>query len=107
MAERDTRTLHPAGARVAAQLAGELDDLPEGGSAEGVIIIGSVVEIRYEGDDDTERYLIGSIEERHADHAVMSPGSPLGQALMGHVAGDTVEYEAPGGTLKVDIVSVS
>src|SRR5437762_971878 len=46
--------------------------ITEGGSAEGVIIIGSVVEIRYEGDDDTERYLIGSIEERHADHAVMS-----------------------------------
>src|SRR5437773_6235972 len=28
---------------------------------------GSIVTIRYEGDDDTERYLIGSIEERHKD----------------------------------------
>ena len=39
-------------------------------------------EIRYEGDDDAERtYLIGSIEERHDELDVISPGSPLGQAL--------------------------
>ena len=37
---------------------------------------------------------------------VVSPNSPLGQALLGRVAGDTVEYAAPGGTLKVEIVSV-
>src|SRR3954468_6539772 len=30
----------------------------------GVIATGSVVGLRYEGDDDVERYLIGSIEER-------------------------------------------
>jgi transcription elongation factor GreA len=73
----------------------------------GTVATGSVVEIRYEGDDDTERYLLGSIEERHDELAVISPGSPLGKALLGHVAGDTVEYEAPGGTLKVEIVTVS
>src|SRR4051812_11904945 len=28
------------------------------------VIAGSVVSLRYEGDDDVERYLIGSIEER-------------------------------------------
>ena len=31
---------------------------------EGVVETGSVVTLRYEGDDDTEQYLIGSIEER-------------------------------------------
>src|SRR3954469_2269211 len=35
-----------------------------------VVASGSVVEIRYEGHDDTERYLIGSIEERHEELAV-------------------------------------
>ena len=44
-----------------------------------------------------ERYLIGSIEERHDDLEVMSPGSPLGAALMGHSVGDLVDFEAPGG----------
>src|SRR3954451_5120507 len=78
-----------------------------GADASGSVGAGSVVTIRYEGDDDTERYLIGSIEERRDDLSVISPGSPLGQVLMGHAAGGTVEYEAPGGMLKVEIVTVS
>lgn len=73
----------------------------------GAVAAGSVVTIRYEGDDDTERYLLGSIEERHDDLDVMSPGSPLGEALVGHVAGDTVSYETPtGATLNVELVLV-
>jgi transcription elongation factor GreA len=72
----------------------------------GTVIAGSVVTIRYEGDEDTERYLIGSIEERRDDVSVISPGSPLGQALVGRSTGDVVEYEAPGGTLKVEVVAV-
>jgi transcription elongation factor GreA len=72
----------------------------------GVVATGSVVGIRYEGDDDVERYLLGSIEEHREGISVISPGSPLGQALSGHRLGETVEYEAPNGTLRVDIVSV-
>ena len=79
----------------------------EGGAAD-VVQAGAVVTIRYQGDDDTEAYLIGSIEEKGADHEVMSPGSPLGQALLGAKAGDTVDFVAPNGnTLKVEIVSVA
>ena len=68
---------------------------------------GSVVSIRYQGDDEVERYLVGSIEEEHGDVSVVSPSSPLGKALLGHKAGDTVEFEAPGGMLKVEIVEIS
>ena len=76
----------------------------EGG---GAVASGSVITIRYEGDDDEERYLLGSIEERHDDLDVMSPGSALGEALMGHVAGDVVEYQTPtGATLRVELVAV-
>jgi transcription elongation factor GreA len=68
---------------------------------------GTVVGIRYEGDDDVERYLLGSIEERVEDLEVMSPGSPLGEALIGRTVGETVSYETPtGATLEVEIVSV-
>jgi transcription elongation factor GreA len=68
---------------------------------------GSVVEIRYEGDDDTERYLLGSIEEKREGLDVMSPGSPLGQALLGAKAGDTISFEAPNGArLEVEIVAI-
>lgn len=67
---------------------------------------GSVVGIRYEGDDEVEWYLIGSIEERRDDVAVMSPNSPLGTALLGHKVGDTVAYEAPSGELRVAIAEI-
>jgi transcription elongation factor GreA len=68
---------------------------------------GVVVSLRYEGDDDVERYLLGSIEERIEGVEVMSPGSALGEALVGHKAGDTVEYETPtGARLKVEVVAV-
>jgi transcription elongation factor GreA len=67
---------------------------------------GSIVSLRYEGDDDVERYLVGSIEERRDDLPVISPASPLGQSLLGRSRGDTVEYRAPSGTLKVEIVEI-
>jgi transcription elongation factor GreA len=68
---------------------------------------GSVVSIRYEGDDDVERYLIGSIEERHDDLEVISPSSPLGVALLGSGPGDAVTFIAPtGAELRVEVVAV-
>ncbi len=75
------------------------------GDGQGVIT-GSVVEVTYKGDDAPERYLIGSIEERRDDIEVISPGSPLGSALMGKDVGDTVRYEAPGGKLSVTITAI-
>jgi transcription elongation factor GreA len=82
--------------------------LVEDGAADGDrVAAGSVVSLRYQGDDDVERYLVGSIEERHDEGlAVVSPASPLGQALLGKGRGDVVEYQAPSGTLKVEIVDI-
>jgi len=79
-----------------------------GGSPDGTVGPGSVVTLRYEGDDENEtsEYFVGSIEERQGDLIVVSPGSPLGQALAGHGVGETVEYAAPGGSLRVEIVTV-
>ncbi|MGO9027647.1 MAG: transcription elongation factor GreA [Acidimicrobiales bacterium] len=84
-------------------------EVVDGGTpSDGTVAQGSVVTLRYEGDDedDTQQFFVGSIEERQGDLTVVSPGSPLGQALIGHSAGDTVDYAAPGGTLRVEIVSV-
>ena len=67
---------------------------------------GSVVSIQYIGDDDIERYLVGSIEERIENAEVASPTSPLGEALLGSKIGEVVAYEAPGGLLKVKIVGI-
>jgi len=68
---------------------------------------GSIVAIRYDGDDDAERYLIGSIEEKRPGLDVISPGSPLGDALLGAKQGAVVRFEAPNGReLQVEIVSI-
>ena len=89
-----------------AQILEDAEIVESSGSDE--VIAGSVVEIRYDGDADTEAFLLGSIEERHDDLEVMSPGSPLGQALIGASKGDTVSYETPtGATLAVEVVSIS
>ena len=71
------------------------------------VITGSVVGVKYEGDDDVEQYLIGSIEERREGIEVASPASPLGAALLGHKVGDVVEYETPtGAKMRVEIVEI-
>src|SRR3979411_1172968 len=76
-------------------------------SARGdVVAPGTVVEVKIEGDDATSSYLVGSIEERHDTFEVLSIGSPLGQALIGHSAGEVVTYDAPRKTLQVEVVSV-
>jgi transcription elongation factor GreA len=67
---------------------------------------GTVVEIRMEGDTETNRYLVGSIEERNDDYEVLSTSSPLGQALMGATPGQTVEYQGPRQAFQVQVVSV-
>ena len=75
---------------------------------DGTVSHGSAVTLRYEGDgeDDTTDFFVGSIEERQGELTVVSPGSPLGQALLGHAVGETVEYAAPGGNLRVEIVKI-
>ena len=71
-----------------------------------VVATGMVVSVVYEGDDEPERMLVGSIEEQRDDVLVVSPGSPLGEALLGSSVGDTVSFEAPGGILAVEVVTI-
>jgi transcription elongation factor GreA len=91
-------------ARLAQML--ENAEIVESGGGD-VVSHGSVVDIRYEGDDEVERYLVGSIEERHDDLEVVSPSSPLGEALLGSSPGDAVTFTAPtGAELTVEVVEV-
>ena len=67
---------------------------------------GTVVEVLMAEDDEPSTYLVGSIEERGTGYDVISPGSPLGKALLGHAPGDVVTYEAPSGRFEVEILAV-
>lgn len=70
------------------------------------VAVGSLVDLRFDDSDETERYLIGTIEERHDDYDVVSPSSPLGKAMIGAGAGDVVRYEAPAGPVEVTVVAI-
>jgi transcription elongation factor GreA len=87
----------------------EVEIVGGSGPDDGSISLGSIVTLRYDGDDDddTQTFFVGSIEERQGNLDVVSPSSALGQVLIGRTAGDAVEYQAPGGMLKVHIVAVS
>jgi transcription elongation factor GreA len=67
---------------------------------------GTIVEVLMEGDDESSTYLIGSIEERGTGYDVISPGSPLGKALLGRAAGDVVTYDAPSGKFAVEVIAI-
>ena len=81
-------------------------EIVEGTDGE-IVEPGCVVELRYEGDDDTDTYFFGSVEERGVEHDIISPGSPLGEALLGHKPGDKVDFTSPtGANLTVELVSI-
>ena len=74
--------------------------------ADGVAGIGQPVSIRLApGAAPVHYHLVGPIEADPATRRI-SIESPIGQALIGHSAGDTVEVETPGGVRVVEIVSV-
>ena len=73
-----------------------------------IVEASSIYTIVYDGDSDdmAERYLIGNMEEEAEGADVISPTSPLGAALDGASAGDTITYEAPNGALTVKVIAV-
>jgi transcription elongation factor GreA len=69
---------------------------------------GTVITIRFQGDDDTEKFLLGSREIAGTTGlTVYSPESALGSAIMGAEPGATVTYQAPNGRdITVDVVAI-
>lgn len=91
------------------QLAGMIEnaEIVEG-TAGGIVEPGAVLELRYEGDDDTDTYFYGSVEERGIEHEIISPRSPLGQALIGKKVSDKVDFTSPtGAQLTVEVVNIA
>ena len=77
----------------------------EAPTSSGVAGPGMVVEVVYEGDDEPERFLIGSREDK-ADIPVYSANSPLGLALTGSKVGEKVTYTLPNGSsMTVELLS--
>jgi transcription elongation factor GreA len=84
------------------------DATTEPSADDQTVSAGKVVTYRYDGDDEEEKFLLGAreIAEDHTDIEVYSPQSPLGAALAGHKAGETVDFEQPHGRVaKIAIIS--
>ena len=71
-----------------------------------VVGTGVVVTVDF-GGGDTERFLVGSIEEAHGGVQVLTPTSPLGAALLGAKLGETVSYGSPAGVQKVTVAAIT
>jgi len=72
---------------------------------DGVVGLGSRVEVS--SAEGVENYEIVGAAEADPLHGRISNESPLGRALLGHRAGDEVDWSAPIGSSRVTIVSVA
>ncbi len=66
--------------------------------------LGATVAVRI-GRKDQEFTIVGAAEVDPA-HGFVSDESPVGRALLGRKTGDTVDVEAPSGTIKMKIKSI-
>jgi len=67
--------------------------------------VGTVATV-VDDDGDELEFFVAPAENKLPGMLLASPDSPLGAALMGTKAGDTVTYEAPGGTFTYTVTSV-
>jgi transcription elongation factor GreA len=70
----------------------------------GVVDVGASVSVRL--DDEEETYAIVGPAEADPLRGRISNESPLGRALIGHRAGEEVEWDSPMGTGRVKILAV-
>ena len=82
-------------------------EVGEAPADDGVVEPGMVVTIRFAGDDESEKFLLGARENLSEGDklTVYSPQSAMGAAINGRSKGETVTYKAPNGKdIEVDIL---
>ena len=70
---------------------------------------GTVVTLRFPDGDEATFRIVAIPEQAPADSQddVVTTSSPLGQALVGRSAGDTITYRGPDGDLQAEVVAVA
>jgi transcription elongation factor GreA len=74
--------------------------------ADGRVVFGATVEIEDLDNDKKATYQIVGEDEADLKTGKISIGSPIARALIGKLAGDVVEVQAPGGSREVEIIGV-
>jgi transcription elongation GreA/GreB family factor len=81
-----------------------------GGNADtpGQLPTGTMVTLRFPGDEPVRMRIIHFLEETPAgeEDTTLTSDSPLGLALFGRRAGETVTYATPRGELQVDLLAI-
>ena len=72
----------------------------------GEVGVGTTVVVLEDGEDDPETYMIVGAPEVDLMANKISNESPIGKAVIGHRAGDTVEVTAPAGSYTLKILEV-
>jgi transcription elongation factor GreA len=70
-------------------------------------VVGVGMKVKVEGPDGDETYSIVGAAEADPLKGYISNESPLGRALLGHRAGDEVEWSSPMGTSRLKILAVT
>src|SRR3954469_13601415 len=69
----------------------------EEGAPHTAVELGDRVVVRFSGEPEPESYLVGFVEQAGPGVDVITPASPLGQALIGKRPGDVVQFHAASG----------
>ncbi|GJQ53340.1 MAG: transcription elongation factor GreA [Anaerolineaceae bacterium] len=69
------------------------------------VTVGARITVQEEGFDPEIFYMVGA-KEADPRNGKISNESPIGNALMNHRAGDTVEAQTPGGSVKYRILKI-
>ena len=77
------------------------------GNSKDTVSVGSSVVLNYIDDDEEEEYsIVGSMEADPFANKI-SNESPIGKAILGHKAGETVNVVTPNGSYDVKIVKIA
>jgi transcription elongation factor GreA len=74
--------------------------------ADGQVVFGATVQLEDEATGAGVTYQIVGDDEADLKHGLISISSPIARALIGKVAGDVAEVQAPGGLKHYEIVDV-
>jgi transcription elongation factor GreA len=78
----------------------------EEGSVDGTIGLGSRITVQADDDDGPEHWMLVNEEESSALEGRISDESPVGIALLGKRAGDTITIKTAGGEISYSIIDV-
>jgi transcription elongation factor GreA len=79
---------------------------PKSLDADGRVVFGSTVDLEDEDSGSSVTYQIVGDDEADLKQGLISISSPIARALIGKVAGDIAEVQAPGGIKSYEITGV-